>query len=108
MNITRTKEITTDNGYIVTNYAGNNSITFFAELPKSAVVKTIKVNGSFIEDIGRKKIIEIPRQLTDGKMREVLTVYYEGEIPQELFDKINSYQVQDFEVHYHEEAVIKE
>ena len=106
--IARIREITTDNGYIVTNYADDNSITFFADIPRNAVVDTIKVDGAFIDDIGRNKTIERPRQLTDGSKREVLTVYYNKRIPKELFDKINSYQIQGFEVYYHEEAVVKE
>jgi hypothetical protein len=108
MNVTRVKEITTDNGYISANYPETNSITFFADIPKNAVVDTVKVDGAFIEDIGRNKTVEIYRQLTSGTKREIATVYYNGKIPQELFDKINSYQVQNFEVYYHEEAVIKE
>ncbi len=105
---TKSKEITTDNGYVVTDYAGNNSISFFADIPRNAVVDAIKVDGAFLEDIGRKKIIEYPRQLTDGIMREVATVHYENDVPQELIDNINSYRIKAFEVYYHEEVVIKE
>lgn len=104
----KSKEITTDNGYVVTDYAGSNSISFFADIPKNAVVDTIKIDGAFIDDIGRKKLYDYPRHLTDGSMREVLTVHYTDEIPHELFNKINNYQVQSFEVYYHEEVVIKE
>lgn len=104
----KSKEITTDNGYVLTDYAGSNSISFFADIPKNAVVDTIKIDGAFIDDIGRNKTIERHRQLTDGKMREVLSVHYNGEVPTGLFDKINQYKVQSFEVYYHEEVVIKE
>ena len=105
---TKSKEITTDNGYVVTDYAGNNSISFFADIPKNAVVDTIKVDGAFINDIGREKIIEYPRERTDGELREICTVYFKGDVPQKLIDDINFYRIKAFEVYCHEEVVIKE
>lgn len=104
---TKIKNITTDNGYILINYNEDNSITFFAELPEYAVIKAVKIDGEFLDDIGTKKIINYNRRRLDGSKREIATVYFDKNIPDKLFDKINSYKVQEFEVYYEEEAIIE-
>ena len=51
------KRITANaNGSIVADYTGiANSVSFLAELPKTAVVDHIKVDGKFLEDIVTKR-----------------------------------------------------
>lgn len=95
-----------ENGCIMPNYIGNNSVSFLADLPKAAVVDHIKVDGKFLEDITTKKI-RYHLELTEGRYRVIATVEFEDD-DLELYDKLANFVVQDFEVYYHLEAVIEE
>ena len=106
MNIVTKKKITAnENGLMLCDYAGVNSISFFAKLPKNATVDRIKVDGVFLEDLRVCKIINTHKELTEGEYRAAATVYFPDEVPTELYDNIANYVVQDFEVYYHEEAI---
>lgn len=108
MNIVTKKNITAnENGLMLCDYAGVNSISFLAKLPKSAIVDHIKVDGVFLEDLTVCKIINAHKELTEGEYRVAATVYFPDEVPTEFYDRIANYQVTDFEVYYHEEAVVK-
>ena len=98
-----------ENGFILCDYAGTNTVSFFAELPKSAVVDHVKVDGVFVEDITAKKNItshmEIYEKIShSGKeCKCAMTVEFTDELP-EIFNKLANYQIQEFEVYYHLEA----
>lgn len=97
------------NGFIMSDYKGGNSVSFFAKLPKSAVVDSVKVNSEFLEDISAKNIRHhrgIVEKLADDEYRCVATVWFE-EDNLELYDKIANYETQDFEVYYHLETVVE-
>lgn len=97
------------NGCIMPNYKGDNSVSFFAQLPKSAVIDRVKVDGKFLEDINTKKIRyhrEIIEDFAGDICNVVATVWFE-EDDLELYDKLANYVVQDFEVYYHFEAVVE-
>ena len=97
------------NGFIMSDYKDSNSVSFFAVLPKSAVVDRVKVNGEFLEDITAKNIRHhrgIVEKLADDEYRCVATVWFE-EDDLELYDKLANHDVQDFEVYYHLEAVVE-
>lgn len=104
MKIIHTKEITSDNGYILPYYAGNNTVTFFAELPKTAVVDSIEVDGVFLEDLGGLPVYH--RKLMDEHRRQVATVYFPDGIPAEFLNAIDTYRVTTFTVRYYEQAVV--
>ena len=95
------------NGLIMADYIGYgmNSVSFLANLPKSAVVDHIKVNGKFLEDINTKKIryhVE-PSEYIANKIevwRVVATVWFE-EDDLDLYFELANYVIQDFEVYYH-------
>lgn len=92
------------NGCIIANYTGvENSVTFLAELPRTAVVDHIKVDGKFLEDIVTKKI-RYHVEAVDGNYKVVATVEFE-DYDLELYDKLANYVVQDFEVYYHYEII---
>ena len=110
MNYSITKKknvIANENGYILCNYIGNNTASFFANLPKSAVVDHIRVDGVFLEDINTKKI-KYHKELIEGEYKVVATVEFEDYDLETLYDKLANYIVQDFEVYYHLESVIEE
>lgn len=110
MNIVTKKKITAnENGLMLCDYAGVNSIGFLAKLPKSAIVDHIKVDGKFLEDVTTKKIryhIEKDEKVKNETMRVVATVEFE-DYDLELYDKLANYVVQDFEVYYHLEAAVE-
>ncbi len=98
------------NGFVMPNYKGDNSVTFFAVLPKSAVVDRIKVDGVFLEDVTTKKIRYnhgITEKLAEEEYKAVATVEFE-DYDLELYDKLANYTETEFEVYYHLEAVIEE
>lgn len=95
------------NGVIMADYIGYgmNSVSFLADLPKSAVVDHIKVNGKFLEDINTKKIRYhiTPSEYIANKdevWRVVATVWFE-EDDLDLYFELSNYVIQDFEVFYH-------
>lgn len=112
MNITTIKHITGDNGCILINHPDMGNITFYAKLPKCAVVKAVKLNGVFLDDMLEAKRIRYFREYMDGDNRVVATVdfgnaLFENEELKELVFKIDNYQIQEFDVYYEEEAVIE-
>jgi hypothetical protein len=106
INLTKEKIICNKNGLILCDYAGVNSISFLADLPKSAVVDHIKVDGVYLEDIEAVKVINAHMELTEGEFRVAATVFFFDEIP-EIYNKLANYQVDTFDVYYHLEAVVK-
>ena len=104
------KKITADeNGCIIPGNIGTFSISFLADLPKSAVVDHIKVDGKFLEDVNTKKIryhLESDEKVKDNTWRVVASVEFE-DYDLELYDKLANHVVQDFEVYYHLEAVVE-
>ena len=114
VNNTTKKEITcNENGFILCDYMGENTVSFFAELPKSAVVDHVKVNGIYLEDIeANKSIVSNMNRFEKIKHNDVvckcaMTVNFNGE-PPEIYSEIANHQIDTFEVYYHLEAVIKE
>lgn len=92
------------NGCIMAVYNGmDNSVSFLADLPKTAVVDHIKVDGKFLEDITTKKI-RYHLEPTEGRYRVIATVEFE-DYDLELYDKLSNFVVQDFEVYYHHEII---
>lgn len=111
-NITNIEKITGDKGYISTNNPDMGKITFYAKLPKSAVIKTVKLDGVFLEDILVDKKIEYYREHMDGELKVVGTVdfgnaLFENEYLKELVHKIDNYVIQEFDVYYEVEAVVE-
>lgn len=108
INLTKANIVANKNGVILTDYIGNGmySASFLANLPKSAVVDHIKVDGKFLEDVTTKKV-ERHVALFEGDLKVVATVWFE-ENDLDLYEKLSSYEVQDFEVFYHLEAAVVE
>lgn len=109
---TKVMHVTSDTGYISVNNPDVGKITFYAKLPKCAVVKTVKINDMFLEDILVDKKIEYYRKHMDGNMRMLGTVdfgnaLFENEWLKDLISKVDSYVIQDFDVYYEEEAIIE-
>lgn len=96
------------NGCIVQGDNGN-SIIFLADLPKSAVVDHIRVDGKFLEDVNTKKIrypLESSEKVKDDTWRVAAAVEFE-DYDLELYDKLANYQIDSFEVYFHFEAVVE-
>ena len=106
------KEIScNENGFILCDVMGINTISFFAELPKTAVVDHIKVNGKYLEDIAANKSL-VPNMDEYETIKHngvvckcAMTVNFTDELP-ELYGEAASYEIEKFEVYYHHEAVI--
>lgn len=108
--LTKKEIIGNKNGLILCDYMGANSASFLADVPKSAVVDHIKVDGAFLEDVNTKKIryhLEPTEKAGEETWRVAATVWFE-EDDTELYDKLANYVTQDFEVYYHFEAAIEE
>lgn len=112
-NLQKEKIICHENGFILCDYMGTNTVSFFAKLPKSAVVDHVKVNGIYLEDIVANKSITSHMDIYE-KMEHngvvckcAATVNFHGD-PPEIYNEIANYQVQEFEVYYHLEAVVEE
>lgn len=106
MNIVTKKKITEGKGCILRDYAGVNSLSFLAKLPKGAVIDSIKADGVYLEDLRVPKIINTHREITEDEYRVIATVYFPAELPA-LYDRAANYQVTEFEVYYHDEAVVE-
>ena len=109
---TKIMHITTDTGYISTNCPDMGKITFYAKLPKCAVVKTVKLSGVFLDDLLEAEEVRYFRERKDGDFREVGYIDFgdaaiENEEIRALVGKIDSYEIQEFDVYYEEEAVIE-
>lgn len=110
----RTKriKITSDKGFFIFDAYGSASVTFLAELPKSAVVDAVKVNGEYLDDIvctdsGDASVsIIYPRTKAIDKHRIVANVRFEGDVSNNAFyHAAHAYEFTEFEVEYHENAV---
>lgn len=112
-NVTKKEIMCNKNGFILCDYAGVNTVSFFANLPKSAVVDHIKVDGVFLEDIKSKKNITSHMDIFEKMVHNGVvckcasTIEFTDEIP-EIYDKLANYQVDGFEVYYHLESTIEE
>lgn len=110
LNLTKKEIICNENGFVLCDYMGTNTVSFFAELPKSAVVDHIKVNGEFLEDIVANKSIvagvnKYEKIEHNGAVCKcAMTVNFSGDIP-ELYEKASAYEIDRFEIYYHIEAV---
>ena len=105
--ITTTKKNITanENGVILPDYKGYPSASFLAKLPKCAVVDHIKVDGKFLDDVNTKKI-SYHVALFEGEFKVVATVWFD-DTDLDLYEKLASYEVQDFEVYYHLEVEVE-
>lgn len=109
VNITKENIIANTNGFIMTDYKGSYTASFLADIPKSAVVDHIKVGGKFLEDINTKKKeyhLEPTEKSPNGTWRVAATVWFE-EDDLDFYFKLANYEIQDFEIYYHLEAIIE-
>jgi UDP-N-acetylglucosamine pyrophosphorylase len=97
------KEIKANENGCIINGSAMNSVIFLAELPTTAVVDHIKVDGKFLEDINTKKIRYHVKGV-DGIKNAVATVEFE-DIDLDLYFKLSNQEIQDFVVYYHHEVV---
>ena len=105
MKTLKCKKITSNEGYTIFEQS-DRSVKFYAELPKNAVVDSIKVNGRHISDLGEPIYLAAHRECeSEDTMRLVATAYVLGENPSKFFDDAASYAFSEFEILYHEEAV---
>ena len=109
VNLTKENVLANKNGAIMADYIGYGmySASFLVNLPKSAVVDHIKVNGKFLEDINTKKIryhVEPSEYIANKNevWKVVATVWFE-EDDLDLYFQLSNYVIQDFEVFYHHE-----
>lgn len=106
MNVVKVKRISSEagTGAIINDYAGANTIGFFAKLPKSAIIDRINVDGKFLDDLGVPAVINYGVDNVSGEHR-VSTVYFPAETPTDLIEKIGCCAVYEFDVYYHIEAI---
>lgn len=108
---TKQMKITPDNGMVLTDYPGQNDITFCADLPFSNsktvnVVTAVKSDGKYLEDI-EGSIVKYCREREESGMRVVAIASFPNGIPEDYKGKLNSYQCEEFIVEYHEECIIE-
>lgn len=111
VNLIKENIVANKNGMIMADYIGSGmySASFLANLPKSAVIDHIKVDGKFLEDVNTRKI-RFHRELTEpvnGETWKVAATVWFEEDDLDLYFKLSNYVVQDFEVYYHLEAVVE-
>lgn len=111
---TKRIKITSNEGYIILDGYGNNSVAFLAKIPRNAVVDAVKVNGKYLDDIGcvegMEEIISVayPRTEMNGEHRIVAIVRINGDASRNAFyNSACAYEFTEFEVEYHENAVIE-
>lgn len=97
------KEINANENGCVIDGSTMNSVIFLADLPSTAVVDHIKVDGKFLEDINTKKI-RYHVEGVEGIKNAVATVEFE-DIDLDLYFKLSNQEVQDFTVYYHHEII---
>lgn len=97
------KEIKSNVNGCIINGTAMNSVVFLADLPSTAVVDHIKVDGKFLEDINTKKI-RYHVEGVEGIGNAIATIEFE-DTDLELYDKLSNYEIQDFVVYYHHEVV---
>ena len=111
LNTTRKKVIHEENGLILSNQMGENTVSFYADLPNSAVVDHVKVNGVFLEDIKANVSIRsnmdeyLPMERKGIVLKCAATVDFHGD-PPELYGELANNQIEEFEVYYHLEASV--
>lgn len=109
-------------GGIYIDMCGINSISFCADLPKSAAVDHIRIYGEFeaggvkhsdalIEDIWAAKRITYHKEMAckafnpERMQRVAATVEFPEGVPVELLEKVQNYIITDFAVYYHDEYI---
>ena len=121
--IAKVKKITPPKGSILQDYFGENSISLLADksqLPKNAVIDRVRLMGSFkvnkkevkdviLEDIPDTHVdVRYHQEYTDGNDRVIATMHFPEGVPEDLLDKVLNYFITDFEVYYHEEAILED
>ncbi len=111
--ITKERIITPADGMVMIDYPERNHITFCADLPFKEengvinVVTAVKNNDAYLTDMFGSADIKYPREDMEGNLRVVATVSFPNGIPEGYRAKINSFEVEDFTIEYHEEVIVK-
>lgn len=98
----KVKKIDESTGYVLTDYGVGGSISFFADIPKNAIVVGIKLGDKYLDDCTPVAPI-YPRTNTDSGIRivaQVKNIY--GEV---LYDQMVGTPPSTFEVEYYEPYV---
>jgi hypothetical protein len=93
---------------IIGDRLGVNTVAFLADLPVNAIVDGIKVNGVWVSDMildPNPMLVTYPRTAAeDGKrIAAFIRYFYDGGA---LYNEAMAYMIEEFEVYYHEEAVV--
>ena len=111
---TKRIKITPNEGCVLIDAYGINSVAFLAIIPKNAVVDAVKVNGKYLDDIGcvegMEEVVTVayPRTEMNGNHRVVANVRIIGDASRNAFyNAACAYEFTEFEVEYHENAVIE-
>lgn len=102
MHIINKQTFNNGRGYALVDFHESGEVVFFADLPDGAVVDTIKVGDSFLEDLAPAAPL-YPRTLKDGVMREIAIV--RNATGTKLHTAVQAALVEEFDVYYHDEAV---
>lgn len=90
-----TIKINENNGFAITNFLANNSITFVGDIPEDAVVKSVKADGVYLEDFVEGDIV-YPRTLKDGEWRVIAVLKNVDRT--DFFYKVEASMITEFEV----------
>jgi hypothetical protein len=109
---TRELKVNSQNGCVFVGYPSQNDVTFCAVMPIRegnivTVVTAVKSDGKYLQDMENVKKVMYHREREESGMRNVATVTFENDIPADYLAKLNSYQLEDFTVEYHEEAIVE-
>lgn len=108
---TKSKKITSENGCIFSGYPNHNDITFCVNLPVkngnvANVVTAVKHNGVYLQDMEGANV-RYHRECMEGVLRNVATLTFPDGIPADYLAKLNNYELEEFTVEYHEEAIVE-
>lgn len=110
------------NGFISSECYTSNSLTFNIDLPKSAAVDYIRLEGEFeyngikykdviLNDIEAPVVIVSHRELAYKSynplrmQRVAATAYFPEGVPADLLQKVQNYVISHFWVYYHNETL---
>ena len=109
--LTKSLYVTPQNGCVLAGYPNHNDVTFCVNLPVkngsvANVVTAVKHDGKYLQDM-EGATVRYHRERIEDALRNVATLTFPDGIPADYKQKLDSYQVEDFTVEYHEECIVE-
>ena len=86
-------KINENNGYVLADCHANGSVSFFADIPEDAVVKSVIADGKHLEDFIECDAL-YPRTVKDGKDRVVAVLKHADKT--DIYEKAQHGLIKEF------------